>query len=67
MSSSIVLQMMLRMRCVAASGAIVIDDWRELAAALMATGPVSTRLDGSDRCRSGRSAFTPAIAASTSV
>ena len=66
-SSVIVLQMMSRMRWVAASGASVIDDWRALAAAVSATGPVSTRFDGSDRCRSGARALMPSMAATTSV
>ena len=66
-SSVIVLQMMSRIRCVAASGASVIDAWRAFAAAVIATGPVSTRLDGSDRCRSGARSLMPSIAATTSV
>ena len=66
-SSVIVLQMMSRIRWVAASGASVIDDWRALAAAVSATGPVSTRFEGSDRCSPGARSLMPSIAATTSV
>ena len=59
--------MMSRIRCVAASGASVIELWRAFAAAVSATGPVSTRFDGSDRCRSGMRCLIPSIAGTTSV
>ena len=66
-SSVIVLQMMSRIRCVAASGASVIELWRALAAAVSATGPVSTRFDGSDRCRVGMRDLMRSIAGTMPV
>ena len=66
-SSVIVLQMMSRIRCVAASGASVIELWRAFAAAVSATGPVSTRFDGSDRCSVGRRVLIFSIAGTIPV
>ena len=45
--------------------ALVQDRRRALAAADRATGPVSTRFEGSERCRSGWIALTSRIARST--